>query len=449
MNQNRSTKIDIYKLVLIGLLIFFTRLPWLGAGYGDDPDSWRVANTGRAISNCEQYKASRLPGYPINEYVCSILIKGGPIATNFASACFSLLAFYAFYSILRRFQIPYSTLVAAAFALTPVIYINSTCTIDYIWALSFSLMSFAFVVRQRPVMGGISLGLAIGCRITSGAMIVPLLLYLWMGYKGKQRYKYTLIFMTISLITGFVCFIPVLNRYGLGFLTFSEHSSYPPIIEVIYWFTVGVWGCLGSFLIVLLLGTLPIYWKHFKTEILNYNNRFVLIICSVALLLYIVAFLRLPYNSGYLVPIVPFLLLFAGVCIPRKVLVALCIGLLVSSFVVHVKLSGFSLAGPIFHDHWKRRNSIIIVDNIISQVQEISHKAVVVVGTMLPIIEWKLGSNIRGTKKYVYMLTKYELDKYQAQGYKLYYVEGQDKYSWQRHSVDLSKKGAQILTITE
>jgi hypothetical protein len=211
---------DIVLLFVLGLVVFATRLPWVNASYGIDGDSFRVVLAARALSETGQYEASRLPGFPIHEYVTSFMVTAGPVATNCATAFLSMLAFYSFLSILCHFHIPNSVLLSVAFALTPVIYINSTCTIDYIWALAFSLLSTALVIRGRPALwaGGISLGMAIGCRITSGAMIVPLVSYLWMNHEGKRRYEHAIVFLATVLLVGSLCYVSVWKRYGLDFL---------------------------------------------------------------------------------------------------------------------------------------------------------------------------------------------------------------------------------------
>ena len=65
-------------------------------------------------------------------------------------------------------------LAGFALAFTPQVYINSSNTTDYVWALAFILGSLYFVLLGRPLMAGILLGLAIGSRITSGAMLLRL-----------------------------------------------------------------------------------------------------------------------------------------------------------------------------------------------------------------------------------------------------------------------------------
>ena len=82
--------------------------------------------------------------------------------------------------ILRYFRIKHYLLLTLAFALTPVVYVNSVNTMDYMIALAFVLGSTYFVMVHRPLAAGMFLGLAIGSRITSGAMLLPLTLWIFL-----------------------------------------------------------------------------------------------------------------------------------------------------------------------------------------------------------------------------------------------------------------------------
>ncbi|MEP6937397.1 MAG: hypothetical protein ABI871_04945, partial [Chthoniobacterales bacterium] len=56
-------------LMLVGVAL--SRLPFLDAGYGVNVDAWRVARAARHIAQTGEYEASRFPGYPVHEIVCS------------------------------------------------------------------------------------------------------------------------------------------------------------------------------------------------------------------------------------------------------------------------------------------------------------------------------------------------------------------------------------------
>jgi hypothetical protein len=64
----------------------------MGAGYGEHADNWRIALAARHIAETGVYEASRFPGYPIQEYVCSWFWKTGPFGFNLLDALFCTAA---------------------------------------------------------------------------------------------------------------------------------------------------------------------------------------------------------------------------------------------------------------------------------------------------------------------------------------------------------------------
>ncbi|NIT61732.1 MAG: hypothetical protein GWN00_37695, partial [Aliifodinibius sp.] len=164
------------QLLILGfaILIFCSRLPFLSAGYGNDPDAWQMANAARHIAAMGEYRASRLPGYPIPEMVYALIWSSGPFTFNGITAFLSAVGFIFFVLILRVIRSQNYILGGLALAFSPTIFINSTNAMDYIWGLTFILGSVYFVLIDRTLIAAILLGFAIGSRITSGAMLLPL-----------------------------------------------------------------------------------------------------------------------------------------------------------------------------------------------------------------------------------------------------------------------------------
>jgi predicted membrane-bound dolichyl-phosphate-mannose-protein mannosyltransferase len=120
-----------------------------------------------------------LPGHPVNEFIYSIFWGNGPWLFNFFSALCSVICFVLFYCSAKKLEIKNALLASLALVFTPVVYINSTCTIDYLWALMFALAAFYFLIGQRLFWAGLLLGLAVGCRINSAILYLPFLLWLF------------------------------------------------------------------------------------------------------------------------------------------------------------------------------------------------------------------------------------------------------------------------------
>lgn len=54
-------------LLMLGALVLGSRLPFLDAGYGLDPDAWRLARAAHGIATKGVFQVSRLPGHPVVE----------------------------------------------------------------------------------------------------------------------------------------------------------------------------------------------------------------------------------------------------------------------------------------------------------------------------------------------------------------------------------------------
>ena len=67
-------------------MLVISRLPFLWLGYGEDPDTWRVARSASTLWESGLYETSRMPGYPLHEIISSpiIGIGGAPLSNAFA-----------------------------------------------------------------------------------------------------------------------------------------------------------------------------------------------------------------------------------------------------------------------------------------------------------------------------------------------------------------------------
>jgi hypothetical protein len=236
------TRGELLLLVGLFLAVFATRLPWLATDYGTDPDSYRVILAARHIADTGDYRPSRTPGHPLHEYMIASVVNLGPVLTNGISAVSSCVAVLFFALILRQLRVRGYLFVAGAFALVPVVFVNSTHTIDYIPALALILASTYFVLVKRPLTAGISLGLAIGCRLTSGAMLLPLSLWALLEGDRDRRTREVIVFAGTTLVVGSIVFIPVVLTRGFGVFTFADWQVYPPLQRTLGLAFQGVWG---------------------------------------------------------------------------------------------------------------------------------------------------------------------------------------------------------------
>jgi len=113
-------------LWLVAALVLVSRAPFLTPGYGADPDAWRTARAVRLIAETGRYHESHSPGHPVQEWVGSLLWRGGPRALNGATAVASALAVWFFgLALLELGAGLWGALAAAALGFAPIVYIHS------------------------------------------------------------------------------------------------------------------------------------------------------------------------------------------------------------------------------------------------------------------------------------------------------------------------------------
>jgi hypothetical protein len=454
-----------FALLLVGVLV--SRIPFLADGYGLDGDSWSVALSAKLLHDVGVYEVSRLPGYPVQEWLSSLVINGGPFAVNFLSAIFSTICVAFFVLLLKalRFKRPY--LAGIAFAAVPVFYIHSTTAIDYNFALAFILGSFFFLVKERLLLAGLFLGLAIGCRITSGAMLIPFIIIILRGDGIKENLIRVLKLSIPAGLVGALLFYPVYADYGWNFFTFYE-VPYPPIPKVLYKFSIEVWGLVGILGLILATGILFLPNRLKRRQYLfprSVNERYV-IAWLVAIDLYIIAFLKLPMESGYLIPLVPFVILIFGKYLYDKAFEFLCFMLILSPFIATISpedrldastpsalsfsfnaasevLNFDVLKGPIIAYKSRRQNGERFVEEVLGSMDTVKTKAILVSGRWYNQLLVQQGDTMKNALVFKSYLNENEAVYYFAKGFEIYYMPKQDYYNKIMRGIDLNIYGAE------
>jgi hypothetical protein len=427
--------------------VLLTRLPWIQLGYGADPDGYRVVAVARQIAQGGPYEASRLPGYPAFEYLTAVTAWGPAWATNAVTALFSAAAYLLFTLILRCFAVRRPALVAAGFAMTPVIYINSSCTMDYVPALACLLAATYALLCDRPGLAGLCLGLAMGFRITSGALALPCCLWLWRGAPARVAARQSLRLCGAPLLVAALCFVPVWYRYGSGFFDFYDNPWYPPWDVVATRALPLVWGSFGIVALAAAVAALPWVAPSVRTVLSGTRARDGMLFAALTIGLYLVAFLRLPDEAGYLVPVVPFVLLALSLLEPPWLMQGLAVVLLCSPFVA-LDRHGLSLRGPIVEDHAVRASQQRATEAILAAADRLPGRAVIVAGWVLPRLRLAIGGDVRGAHRFVYLVEgRGDYEHYVAEGYRVYFVPGVELYESQAHDLELSELGAQRLAV--
>jgi hypothetical protein len=91
-----------YQVIILTFVVFLSRVPFLGYGFGNNPDGWRVANAARSIAFSGNYSFSRPPGHPFQELFYSLMWDASPTMFNVITAMFSVGVFIFFYLSLAK-----------------------------------------------------------------------------------------------------------------------------------------------------------------------------------------------------------------------------------------------------------------------------------------------------------------------------------------------------------
>lgn len=446
--------------------VLLSRVPFLSAGYGLDGDAWSVALRARQLHDTGVYEVSRLPGYPVQEWLSSLLVAYGPFALNLLSAIFSVIAVVFFLLTLKALRFKRPFLAGIALAAVPVFYIHSTTAIDYNYALAFILGSLFFVVKDRIVLAGIFLGIAIGCRITSGAMLLPFAILLLRPDGVKANIIRIVKIVLPTLLVGALMFYPVYRIHGLNFFSFYD-VPYPSIPKVLYKFAIEVWGVIGLVGLLVVTSLLFLPNRSIRRQYLfprSVNEKYV-IAWLVAIDVYIIAFLKLPMEAGYLIPLIPFVILIFGKYLYDKAFVFLCWMLIASPFFATISPTdrldasttsalSFSfkaasetlnfdvLKGPIISYDSRRGNGIKLVNEVLNSMDTISSKSVLVSGRWYYQLLVQQGDTIRDKMLFKSYLNEDEAVHYFAKGYEIYFMPMQDFFNKKMLGIDLSIYGA-------
>jgi hypothetical protein len=446
-------------LILLSLLFIAVRVPMIFLGFGLDPDAWRIANSAFDLRHHLVYHTSRFPGYPLPELADSLLINFGWVATNSLTMLLSLLSVIAFAYLLKEKKIRNKGLLTLTYAFMPLLLINSTNSMDYMWGLSFIVFAWFFLTRKKFITAGMMMGLAVSSRPQMAPFVIPLV-FLITGSKMKKTH--IIQFMLASLVVSIVSFVPVYMTYGFEFI-----RHYPARTNLLQTGYGGIkYFGIPSLVVLILIGITS--FRNVRMMIGKHSeyDLFVLLSFTVACL----SFALTPYHFEYVIPIIPFGLIFIS-RIGKKPLVAIfcCFvilhGCLTFASVQHTGNRQISVRtvdyGAVIKNYRARREQIASATQITEA--DVDARSVVLVGPWLPVVAY-LGKEISSsdnTKKmydsniqdqgvwnfprriwYRYLIDLEELIHLVNGNFKIYYVEGVREYTLEVYGYDLNEHGA-------
>lgn len=452
--------------IILFIFVFASRLPFLSAGYGVEEDSWGIVLAAGHTAMTGIYEPSRFPGHPVHEFIYSAFPFHPEWFYNLFSAFFSAIAALFFALILKHLKFKHFLIASLAFVFTPVFYISSTYTIDFVWTIAFVLISFYCLLKEKFIFCGVFLGLAIGCRITSGAMFLPFMVIFWQKDNLKQNVKTSFKILFPLIVVSIVSYLPLMIQFGTSFFMYYDQFPYPSLAKVFYKMIPGVFGFLGVLAISICL-----FWifvnrnKIRRGELFEVGLSKRIILSSILVIaLFVISYFRLPQKSGYMITVIPFVILLFGYYLNSKMFNFLCSALILSSFFCSINLTDklrgakysrlaatFSVSGqelffdpfsgPIFSDYSKRKLKIKYTDEVIEIANSISPKTVVISGWWYNQILVKLfPDNNIGNVIFESYMDEQKIKEYISKGYAIKYLPEQNIYNDQMFKMNMTDK---------
>ena len=321
----------------LALICYF---PFIFYGFGGDSDSHAVGRTAERLINELQYQPSRYPGYFTHEAFSSLLyFLGGSVGTNFGTLIMSLIAIYFFLLILKTFNIPHRYLLALFMAFQPIYFVNSSCTIDYIWALALLLAGYSVLLKKQTVLGGILFGLAVGARMSSCLFVLAVVIaHFIVGKDDKYR---TLFAGVIAAVTGALLYIPSFIYAGKTMAFFTYYMPDFNLSGYLGRFVYKNIYFLGLQMFIAVIVSMPVIVRGFRKNRKEFD-RLPVILSVLIIVFFELLFIKIPLENEYLLPILPFLLILLAIALKyrRKLLIVLFLVQLSFNFV------NFNIAQP-------------------------------------------------------------------------------------------------------
>lgn len=438
-------------VALMTALVLLPRLPFLGPGYGHDPDAWAIAHGAWKIWTTGHYTFSRPPGFPLQELVCGLLWPAGPWALNGATALMSLVAALCFSSILRRVSTGDHLLSGLALAYVPGVFVNSVVSLDYLWSMGFLLAAVYAVLRERFLLAGALLGCAIGCRITTGGMLVPLAVLTVLTQPSGARLRSLARVCATTILVASLLFALVLGHERwhwdvLEFLRYHEtlrRAKAPfPVVQRLQSAPYDLFGTVGCVAlgVVASMALVRRLRRNAWPPVVTEQRRAMVATCLVAIVVAFATFLRFPFVTYYLLPLVPFLLLLAACFIGRRAWALVCV-LLVASSWVDVGGHGFS-SGPMLEAQDKRESEYANGVQILEAIQGLPSESVVVTGFWTYQLRTMVHGMRVGPVQIVPRIASEEAYARFARNRTIYYVPRANDMEKRLHHIDLEALGA-------
>lgn len=189
---------------------------------------------------------------------------------------------------------------------------------DYMWSLMFLLLAFYLMLIERYNYSGIALSFAIGSRITSAVMVIPLL---YLMLHKKRDIIAICSFLGTTAVASILVFSPVIYTYGFEFLRYTPRDI--TFNEVFYGIATQLLSIPAMVVLLIALATARVVPKNDLSFNLSLSVVFV----------YALLFMYHPSKPAYLIPAVPWGLIILNKSFSRIAVVLLCVLIILNGVV--------------------------------------------------------------------------------------------------------------------
>jgi hypothetical protein len=446
---DREPAARLTSLILLGLVCLLPRLAFMSRdSFGSDSDGWRMVHTGIRLHEMHTYTASRYPGFPLVELTFGILGSDEPAVLNGLVVLLSEAAVILFALILIELHVRRWLWLAISFSLTPLVFGASIVAMDYMWSLTAILGCMLALLKRNIPLAGILLGLAIASRITAVLMWLPFALLLGsLVPPTRSRYWWLLAkFSGVAAAVACILFLPAFWDQGLThFRRLSVMASQPSVLIILYRATEKVWGLAGLVGVAVGCGAVVAAMVSRRMSCRAGEVRGVLLCSTLGIILFMLAFVRMPETPGYLVPMVPLVLLVFALMVQRNIIYVVCACLSISGFImgfadaqtahrlnasaqIEVSVPGREwaicpLTGDVPLEKEKVRLGAEGLENLVRIANGLPRGSRVISGTLSPMLELSMrraGSEVVVTE----LISEEEMDRLLSQHVRIFCFEG-------------------------
>lgn len=252
-------------------------------------------------------------------------------------------------------------------------------------------------------------------------------------------------------------FLPLFVQYGLKFITYSSANF--TLKETIIYAGYNFIELIGWLPAIFVLLIFPLSLKILLKKIIE-KDKYTLFLISAIVLIFIL-YIKAPYESGYLIPTIPFGLLLLNKILRKKLIVIFCILLLLNSFIyfniieknkeLNIEFNGAIHDGMIKKDIDARTEQMSFTQKLLNA--NIKH-SVIIIGWYLPIVSYfnkkaKSTNNLDFENDNIYkgLMPLDELQDFQKKDYSCYYINEMDNYTKRIYNFNLMDYNCMYLNV--